>query len=377
MLHKECIQGYFDVLKTEIAEFSVLDDIVLIGNLNSHTGDLRENYALIDENNNQDIVETICFITAGDNTVSNDLPSCVNEDITINTFGRKLMNLINETHLIIVNGRKVRDYTGRKTCYTYNGSSTVDYCIVSSQLFCNILRLNVLDQDWFSDHCPITTALKINNIINPPKNKGNKITDFKYIWNEEANKEFNKNTPTQKEAAEKLTKIIIDIADTSLTKKYISNNNININHKSNKITDGIEEKLHFPETKRNFNVKTQQYFQDKNDINRRQEFINARSKYMKLKYLLLRSKKENRLHELAKIESKNPKINWNIVKKITNKIFKGIPMISSLSWINYFQQLINIKPSKTNTFIEYIQSSLHVIEKEAMYNGALDYEITL
>ncbi len=67
-----------------------------------------------------------------------------------------------------------------------------NYCIVSSQLFCNILRLNVLDQDWFSDHGPITTALKINNIINLPNNKVNKTTDFKYIWNEEASKEFNK-----------------------------------------------------------------------------------------------------------------------------------------------------------------------------------------
>ncbi len=179
VLHKECIQGYFDVLKTEIAEFSVLGDIVLIGDLNARTGDLRENYSLIDENNDQDIVETNIFITARDNAVSNDLLSRVNEDITINPFGRKLMNLLNETHLIIVNGRKLGDYTGRKTCYTYNGSSTVDYCIVSSQLFCNILRLNVLYQDWFSDHCPITTALKINNIINPPKKTANKITDFR------------------------------------------------------------------------------------------------------------------------------------------------------------------------------------------------------
>ncbi len=111
-----------------------------------------------------------------------------------------------------------------------------------------------------------------------------------------------KNTLTQNEAAEKLTKRITDIADTSLKKKYISNNNIDVNHKSNKRTDGLEEKLHFAETKRQFNVKKNLYFLDKYDINRRQEFINARSKYRKLKYLLLKSKKENRLHELAKIE---------------------------------------------------------------------------
>ncbi len=72
MLLKECIQGYFDVLKTEIAEFSVLGDIVRIGDLNARTGDLREIYVLIDENNDQDIVETNIFITAGDNTASSD-----------------------------------------------------------------------------------------------------------------------------------------------------------------------------------------------------------------------------------------------------------------------------------------------------------------
>ncbi len=47
--------------------------------------------------------------------------------------------------------------------------------------------------------------------------------------------------------------MITDIADTFLEKKYISNNNINIHHKSNKITDWLEEKLPFVETKRNFN----------------------------------------------------------------------------------------------------------------------------
>ncbi len=65
MLHKECIQGYFDVLKTEIGEFSVLGDIALIGDLNARTGDLRENYALIDENNDQDIVETNIIYYSG------------------------------------------------------------------------------------------------------------------------------------------------------------------------------------------------------------------------------------------------------------------------------------------------------------------------
>ena len=52
-----------------------------------------------------------------------------NEDVTVNKYGRNLMNIIEQSHLIILNGRVLGDLKGSKTCHKYNGSSTVDYMI--------------------------------------------------------------------------------------------------------------------------------------------------------------------------------------------------------------------------------------------------------
>ena len=45
--------------------------------------------------------------------------------------------------------------------------------------------------------------------------------------------------------------------------------------------------------------------------------------------------------------------------------------------MNYFEKWLNIRPSATKTFIDYIESNLSTIEKESHNKGPLDYEITL
>ncbi len=49
----------------------------------------------------------------------------------INNYGRKLINIMNKCHTVIMNGRMTGDLAGKLTSHSYNGSSCIDYAIVS------------------------------------------------------------------------------------------------------------------------------------------------------------------------------------------------------------------------------------------------------
>ncbi len=83
-----------------------------------------------------------------------------NEDIIVNKFSRQLVELASQSHMAILNGRVVGDLRGESTCFTYNGTSTVDYCITLLTLFESILRFNILDHLWISDHSPFSVCLR-------------------------------------------------------------------------------------------------------------------------------------------------------------------------------------------------------------------------
>ena len=55
---------------------------------------------------------------------------------------------------------------GNVTSFQYNGSSTVDYCIVSSSLLKNVRYFNVSDLTVHSDHCQINVCLSLCHTVN-------------------------------------------------------------------------------------------------------------------------------------------------------------------------------------------------------------------
>ncbi len=132
-VHKGVNSDYFEILTQEIAKYSALGEIMICGDLNSRVGEMQESW--------DDFDQDVQFITRNafpDTKWSSDLPIRYSEDKTINSFGRSLMHLINKSHLIMLNGRSIGDSMGKKTCFKYNGSSAVDYCIVSGNLLNNV-----------------------------------------------------------------------------------------------------------------------------------------------------------------------------------------------------------------------------------------------
>lgn len=82
-------------------------------------------------------------------------------DSKVCAFGRSLLSLCMSSDLIIVNGRVQGDEMGAHTCHISQGSSLVDYFIVSSSLMAAVSSLTVLDQRLVSDHCPLKLMLHL------------------------------------------------------------------------------------------------------------------------------------------------------------------------------------------------------------------------
>ena len=66
-----------------------------------------------------------------------------------------------DNQLFILNGRTLGDLTGQFTCHTPKGSSTVDYIIASRTMSNCIHSMRVHDLSIFSDHCMISTKIKL------------------------------------------------------------------------------------------------------------------------------------------------------------------------------------------------------------------------
>ena len=71
----------------------------------------------------------------------------MNDDKTINTYGKKLLELLKNNDLLMLNGRTCFFYTNTRnsqfTCHKYNGASVVDYIIAGPHIFNKILAKSV------------------------------------------------------------------------------------------------------------------------------------------------------------------------------------------------------------------------------------------
>ena len=104
------------------------------------------------------------------------------KDIFSNDNGHQLIEVCRSADIKIVNGRFASNHKiGNFTCHKPNGSSVVDYFIVSPDLFNNIVNFNVGQMDiLFSDvHSPITLSLNIlkKSGSTPPYNPNHENID--------------------------------------------------------------------------------------------------------------------------------------------------------------------------------------------------------
>ena len=78
---------------------------------------------------------------------------------TIEPHCQLFLDTVINNQLKILNGRTLGDSTGKLTCHKSNGSSLVDYFLISSWAREQVNSLQVKEFTSYSDHCPLVLSL--------------------------------------------------------------------------------------------------------------------------------------------------------------------------------------------------------------------------
>jgi exonuclease III len=145
------------------AHFSKLGSVCLVGDTNSRAGTVDDFVQATCEIANTQLLNKLrAFIT-----YDNDKPlqSRKSQDSTVNSMGRKLIEVCKATGLRILNGRTTGDKFGKLTFQNSNGTSVIDYALISENALHRVADFSVADFNEFSDHAPITVILTCASVI--------------------------------------------------------------------------------------------------------------------------------------------------------------------------------------------------------------------
>ena len=175
---KYCNKDIYEEVSLNLFKYSNSDSpIILIGDLNSRTGDLLD---FLESDKNEDLnIQGRRIIPIKRR----------NYDQQTNKMGKKLVELCKDHDLQILNGRAVGDPLGTFTFYdSGHGASTIDMAVVSDPLIDQVESLIVHHPDEYSQHCKITLRIKntISITSNTPKTENYPWieTGKRYIWKE-------------------------------------------------------------------------------------------------------------------------------------------------------------------------------------------------
>ena len=158
------------ILKEEITHNNTRGHVLVMGDLNSRRGGGKQEHLY------ENILDTPDPDSREDTQIS-QIPVSYrhNKDKYVNDNGKELIEMISEAHMMVLNGRKTGDIHGEMTFHGAQGSSAIDLCITSVNLYNRVLYFKVNSINVLSHHCPLTVALKINRLIFLSKNTQQQI----------------------------------------------------------------------------------------------------------------------------------------------------------------------------------------------------------
>lgn len=169
---KRANMDHFQNLKESVRRIDS-DNVILMGDFNARTNNISD--VIIGEKDEDDL-DQVGFFSKIDTRRRN-------QDQTVNQYGRQLIEYCIATRSYIANGRTIGDLQGKYTCHEYNGSSTVDYAVISENLRDRVQSFRVCDPDTGSDHSPIELDLSLPFKLEQKNNSYTKLPP-KIIWNE-------------------------------------------------------------------------------------------------------------------------------------------------------------------------------------------------
>ena len=177
-------QDMMQMIEKDASIFSKKGHIKLVGDFNARTGTLTD--CTVNDKEPNDLyvdgdMNGLCMLDS-------DIETRDSQDRTICKRGRELIDLCTASRSRILNGRISGDTAGWFTCHNTQGSSVVDYAIVSQDLLDKILYFEVGDfMGHLSDHCLISWGLICNYSKDQNEHTG-KLLSFpkQFKWNAES-----------------------------------------------------------------------------------------------------------------------------------------------------------------------------------------------
>ena len=370
-------ENYLSLIHDDITNFARNDLIMIMGDLNARTGTIGD--TIYNDND--------AHLPMDDHYIfDSPISKRTNQDQTINDRGLALIDLCISAQLRILNGRKLGDLNGDLTCYKHNGSSLVDYCIVSELLYDKINYFEVSNHlSDLSDHCMISCQIKrIKYGVTHDKNNQLKLTSIPigYRWNSERfsdalNSDLTKDLISKfmetgactDENVKCFNEIIYSIANRSLLKR---------NRTHNKKNKPIEKKWYNNELKNLRKIlicKGKKLLNYPNNREFRHNYFSTLKTYRKKCKSKCRKFKIETLQKLDNLHGNNPKEYWKLIEKLNDKSKQHLNQISSSNWYRHFKSLNENEIPNTGDHQEII-NDLEISEKVPIFND-LDNIISL
>ena len=132
-------------------------EVLLMGDFNARTG--------TESDFNDPHFDPLSTYQDHDNeNIFYQVPKRSNKDTKLNSNGKPFIDFIKGNGLLILNGRTLGDVYGGITCLKYNGCSVVDYMCTSTNLYNNIMFMQVGEFSQLSDHYPLFMSLRLGRL---------------------------------------------------------------------------------------------------------------------------------------------------------------------------------------------------------------------
>ena len=345
----------FDLIEQDILKFSKFGQIIIMGDLNARTG--NDSDFIINENfdSHMPLFNNYCPDV--------DIFTRLSRDNTILPRGRALNDMCIQTGLRILNGRCCGDYCGNLTCHNYNGSSVVDYGIVSESLLNQVVFFSVHKfLPLFSDHCQISVMIKVYcklNVIN----ENLQPTPKRYRWGDDSpnlyQEALSSNNIQEKikyimdnkyenndSLVDDLNSVLCEAADIALIKSSKCKKNKTIKHKPK-----WQDKSLFV-MKKDLEQKQKLFHKYDKDPHVRGSFFSALKNYRKIRKKKIRQYYGSIVDQLDTLLENSPKKYWDLLNNLIQNKSESTCDISASSWLKYFEDL-NKKPVRTSLDIYY------------------------
>ena len=123
-----------ECIENGTVEYKKYGNILLCGDFNARVSN-SDGFIRDDDNSHTPLFTNY--------TVDKQIRCRKSKDTTLDTRGKELIDFCISNQIRMLNGRVLGDLCGNYTCYTANGTSIVDYTLVSESILDQILYFNV------------------------------------------------------------------------------------------------------------------------------------------------------------------------------------------------------------------------------------------